>query len=288
MTWELQRKPGGGAAANNVTGTFATMAATNPATYNGTEFNVTDYGQRGLVYIPVGSNWRLKGMSQGVYLLPAPIGYVAPDTAVTASQTNGGNTQVTAALHLLTTTPAVGAYVNVTAWGGGAPVATTGLKKILSVDDVNNYTLDVPFNAANGTPTITLKNVQVTLITFAIPPLLIDSRFRAWPQWTTTNSTNTKRVKIILGTTELFNLNNNTTNVTLINHGFGFSNYNSLAVQHSFFGLSNGIGFGASAGTSPVVTTENTANSLNVRCDVLPAVANELISLDGLDAYLII
>lgn len=267
-------------------GTHTTMSALTPTA--GTFFFVTDYGQHGLEYRFDGTNWRLRGQQQGVYLLPMSIDYVAPDTQATATANNLGNTQITAAAHLLTATPAVGASINVASWGGGAPVATPGLKKVLSVDDLNNYTIDVPYNVNNGTPTVNLKNVQVTLASFTIPPLLVDSRFRAWPQWGFTSSVNSKRVKILLGATELYNNNNNTSGVTLINHGFGFSNHNSKTSQRSFYAPGNGTGFGGGAGPVVATAAEDTALPLTIKFDVLPAFANEVIGLNGLDCYLVI
>ena len=105
-----------GAIISGVTsGTEAAMLALTPSSYTNTYFLVTDFGQDGLLYKSDGTTWRLNGRNQVVFLLPAPISYIAPAIQATAAADNGGNTQITAAAHLLTTSPAVGSKINISA-----------------------------------------------------------------------------------------------------------------------------------------------------------------------------
>ena len=80
---------------------------------------------------------------------------------------NGGNVQLSSTgAHGLTATPAVGANVYV-AWSGGTGVS--GFYKVLSVDSATAFTVQLPYVAGLGTPTVTPVATDVVMASIPIP-----------------------------------------------------------------------------------------------------------------------
>lgn len=80
---------------------------------------------------------------------------------------NGGNTQISSAgVHGLTTGGAAGYDVYVS-WAGGTGV--DGFYTVLTVDDTDSVTIDLPYDAGLGTPTIAVINTKVEVARMSIP-----------------------------------------------------------------------------------------------------------------------
>ncbi len=87
---------------------------------------------------------------------------------------NGGNTQINSAgVHGLTTGGAVG-YDLYVSWAGGTGV--DGFYAVLSVDDTDSVTIDLPYDAGLGTPTVAVIGTELEVARMTIPSgVLIDA-----------------------------------------------------------------------------------------------------------------
>lgn len=263
-------------------GTYAEMAALSAADYNREYFHVTNFGVRGggLRYRSNGSDWVIDGR-QAIYDEHPNFKAIFPNTQATAMSSNGGKVQITAVAHLLTAGVAVSATepcsVNVSAWSGTG--ASTGWYKILSVDDADHYTIDLNYNGAFGTPTVTLKGTQVaTPISVALPPLNSYSVFRAAKTCEYTASATSKQFFTKLGATQIANLNQNVAGQVITNYEYGFRNAAANNKQESLFSETSGNvtgQTGAAIGKYTVDTSTSQTISLNVSC----ATANEITSI---------
>lgn len=231
---------------------------------------VRNIGLHGVYYHSDGSVWSpvngecMYSKSQGAF------SYIAPNTQATAVGSNGGNLQVTAVTHTLTTSPAVGAKVYVSAGAGW----TVGFYTILSVDSSDTYTLNVA-RGTLGVPTIALANTQVRAVSIALHPLLASSTVNLDMTTDYTDTADDKRFKVLLGATELISINS-TTLGTFVTRGFyGFSNNGATNAQIGKFSLatSTGTGNGTVAATTAAIDT-SVASTFNI--DLLPAVANQV------------
>ena len=120
-------------------------------------------------------NSNIKPASPIVFKSGVPISVIcvaSTFTGVTYAN-NGGKVQlVSAGVHGLTTSPAVGASVYVS-WAGGTGVS--GLYNVLSVDDTLKFTIDLAHAAGLGTPTVAVANTEITVCTFSCPALAANS-----------------------------------------------------------------------------------------------------------------
>lgn len=270
-----------------MSGTYATMAALSPAGYVREYCHVIDYGgNKGIRYFSNGTEWVADG-KQRVYDDHPIFKAIFPNTQVTAVLNNGGKTQLTAVTHLLTAGVAVNATepisVYISAWTG---TGTAGWYKILSVEDVDKYTIDLNYNAANGTPTVVLKNTQVnTPITFSLPPLNNYSKFEIEYIFEFTASTTGKNVITKLGATTFSQITTNATGITLSGAKVGFRNISAKNKQESISGISTLEPEGNT--TSAIVKmTEDTSVSSTITVVVSAVTANEVVGVRHITCYL--
>lgn len=270
-----------------MSGTYATMAALSPAGYVREYYHVINYGEnKGIRYFSNGTEWVADG-KQRVYDGNPIFKAIFPNTQATAVLNNGGKTQITAVTHLLTAGVAVNATepisVYISAWTG---TGTAGWYKILSVDDVDKYTIDLNYNAANGTPTVTLKNTQVnTPITFSLPPLNNYSKFEIEYIFEFTASTTGKNVITKLGATTFSQITTNATGITLSGAKVGFRNISAKNKQESISGISTLEPEGNT--TSAIVKmTEDTSVSSTITVVVSAVTANEVVGVRHITCYL--
>ncbi len=98
-----------------------------------------------------------------------PLSFVAVASTFTGATyaNNAGNVQISGAgAHGLTATPAVGAAVYVT-WSGGSGMS--GFYKVLSIDSTTAFTVQLPYAAGLGTPTVTPVAADAVMASIPIP-----------------------------------------------------------------------------------------------------------------------
>lgn len=142
---------------------------------------------------------------------------------------NAGKVQLTSAgVHGLTTSPAVGANVYVS-WSGGTGVS--GLYAVLSVDDTVKFTINLPYVAGLGTPTVAVANTEIVLASFAIPALTSSSKIRTMWGVVVTPSVNNKNIYAKLNSAALVAQLNSGASSAEFTHNGMISNYGSTNVQ---------------------------------------------------------
>ncbi len=270
-----------------MSGTYAAMAALSAAGYMREYYHVTNFGVRGggIRYVSNGTEWVADGR-QKVYDDHPIFKAIFPNTQVTAVLNNGGKTQLTAVTHLLTAGVAVNATepisVYVSAWTG---TGVAGWYKILSVDDVDKYTIDLNYNAANGTPTVTLKNTQVnTPITFSLPPLNNYSEVTLRYLYDLTASVTAKNIITKLGATTFSQITINSTGSILSGSTTGFKNIAAKNKQESTVALS-ALEAETSTSASIVKMTEDTSVSSTITVVVSAVTANEVVGVRRITCY---
>lgn len=118
----------------------------------------------------VANAWKPLNGRARTYRLPTPIKITAPVTQASAIGSNGGNAQITAVGHLLTTSEqGYSVYVSGTASGNAW---TPGLYQILTRDGVDTFTLNVA-RGTLGVPIISIANdsAKVPFLTVDNPPM---------------------------------------------------------------------------------------------------------------------
>lgn len=109
---------------------------------------------------------------------------------------NGGKVQLSSdGVHGLTTSPAVGASVYVS-WDGGTGVS--GLYNVNSVDDANKITIEYPYAAYLGTPTVAVAGTTIAVKKIALPSLVANSQIRIAALSTFTGSATEKNIIVYL------------------------------------------------------------------------------------------
>lgn len=248
---------------------YADLPAAN--TWADKAYLIRNLGLHGLYYHSDGTNIApvngecMYSKSQGAF------SYIAPNTQATAVGANGGFLQVTAATHTLTTSPAVGAKIYISAgmnW-------TAGFYEIKTVDSVNAYTLTLAYNATLGVPTVALANTQVRAVSIALHPLLASSTVNLDMTTDYTDTADDKRFKVLLGSTELIAINSTTLGTFLTRGFYGFSNNGATNVQLGKFSLATATGTGNGTVALPAGTVDTSvATTFNI--DLLPAVSNQV------------
>ncbi len=117
----------------------------------------------------IGGNLQPAGSVRVLAQSAVPRSFIAVAATFTAATyaDNGGNVQLSSTgAHGLTATPAVGANVYV-AWSGGTGVS--GFYKVLSVDSATAFTVQLPYVAGLGTPTVTPVATDVVMASIPIP-----------------------------------------------------------------------------------------------------------------------
>lgn len=248
---------------------YADLPAAN--TWADKAYLIRNLGLHGLYYHSDGTNIApvngecMYSKSQGAF------SYIAPNTQATAVGDNGGFLQVTAATHTLTTSPAVGAKIYISAGTNW----TAGFYEIKTVDSVNAYTLTLAYNATLGVPTVALANTQVRAVSIALHPLLASSTVNLDMTTDYTDTADDKRFKVLLGSTELIAINSTTLGTFLTRGFYGFSNNGATNVQLGKFSLATSTGTGNGTVALPAGTVDTSvATTFNI--DLLPAVSNQV------------
>jgi hypothetical protein len=265
--WGLQRRP-------RTVSTYSQLAALT-GKYMGERVPVTGLNHvfwwNGSKFIPEGGRITLAQYGAGLALIqPA-----ATFTGITVSD-NGGNVQLSGAgIHGLTTTPAVGKSIYISAGTGWA----AGFPTILSVDDPDSITLNVPYDAGLGSPTIALANTEVTAYSVPIPGGLLgpNGYIRVYILATGTNDANPKTIRVKLSSTAYFE-------VDLASSSGGaferiIANRNSQAAQVVL--LKSQI---ASYGTVPSANTSGTVNTAidqTLAITLQPSTANDNLKIES-------
>lgn len=155
----------------------------------------------GLLLISDGVNWTETGNSEILLYTGLGTTIVSPAATFIAVSVadNAGNTQLSSAgVHGLTTSPAVGKSIYISAGTGWTP----GLYSILSVDSITAITVSQAF-ASQGTPTIALVTTEIPLLSLTVFGGIMGANgtLRCEMLWEATNSANTKTVRARLAGT---------------------------------------------------------------------------------------
>ena len=201
-----------------------------------------------------------KSASQLLLINPA-----ATFTAVSVSDNGSGLVRLTSAgVHGLTTSPAVGANIYVSAGTGW----TVGFYEVVTVVDTTKIDIQLAYDAGLGTPTIALVNTEVTLVSSTIPALLANSVIRTDVTTSSADtSAATKIIRVRLNTTEFsaitLSTSPNNRRVTIIH------NRNSTGSQVAGISLTTASGEG-SLGSSPPTGSVDTSVSttLNITMQI--------------------
>lgn len=146
------------------------------------------------------------GQAPIVFKSGAPVSVIcvaATYTGVTYIDNSGKVQLSSAGVHGLTTSPAVGASVYVS-WAGGTGVS--GLYKVNAVDDTTKITIDLTYVAGLGTPTVAVANTEITLASFNLIPLSINSVVEILALFTGSGTSTAKTPRIRLaGVLQIYN-----------------------------------------------------------------------------------
>lgn len=184
---------------------------------------------------------------------------------------NGGKVQLSSAgVHALTTSPAVGKSIYVT-WSGGTGI--DGLYKILSVDSTTAVTIDLTYVSGLGTPTVAVKNTEVSLASITIPPLKKNSVIVTYGFLGHTISANSKLISTNLAGSKCAEEYPSSANAFtyLTAH---VMNYNDAA--HQVVNSQCNIG---QSSNSIVTRTVDTSSPTEFYISAKPAAANEYVEL---------
>jgi hypothetical protein len=149
-----------------------------------------------------GSKWNPDGRRISLAQDGAGLALIQPAatfTDITVSD-NGGNVQLSSAgVHGLTTTPAAGKSIYISAGTGWE----AGFSTIISVDDTDSITLNVPYDVGLGSPTIALAGTEVTAYSVPIPGGLLgpNGHMCIYLLATCTNDANSKTIRVKLNST---------------------------------------------------------------------------------------
>ena len=267
----------------------ATVSALPAAASNiGNMYLVTEVGTHGTLYFASNktgtAEWLpLNGIAT-IYALGSPINAIAPAstfTSVTATSANSGTDiqLASAGVHGLTTSPAVGCKIYVSAGTNW----TAGFYTIKSITNTTTLVLEEPWVASMGTPTIVLadNSTEMPVIAVSIPPMLERSTLKIELAGELTASTNGKKTIIDFGSMRCYNKNNNGSEgieSTIVR----ISNQGSKTAQKTHYTLGNNTGYGSTAGVA-VTGTENTANAVTLYLRYIFQTANEVHSINSLD-----
>lgn len=202
-------------------------------------------------------------------------------TNTTPSSSGGGTTTTltSAGAHGLTAAVSVGASIYISAGTGW----TAGFYTITALDvDTTGVaiTINVPFSAGFGTPTIALANTEVTLSTIVIPPLNLNSYVTLDWSNSFTSSGNAKTIRVKYGGST--GITFGPTTVVSMRSASIFSNRG--ATNSQLWTLATGLGTGGigygTAASSTTTTSVDSTISQNMLLTAQPAVANEVIVTD--------
>lgn len=203
-------------------------------------------------------------------------------TSVTYAD-NGGKVQlISAGVHGLTTSPAVGASVYV-AWAGGPGIS--GFYPILSVDTTLKFTIDLAYIAGLGTPTIARVNTAISVFSFQIPALKNESVINMESMATITSSSNTRRIYWLLNGVSLVIKETSAAAVALTSVGRMVNRKTPSNLQVSTGSISPD---GISTSTAFTNRTIDMSVQTNLSAAVYMSSANEIITFESVTARIYI
>lgn len=116
------------------------------------------------ITVPISANVFRAASNVPVSIIAAAATFVTLTAA-----TNAGKTQISSAgAHDLTTSPAVGKKIYVS-WSGTGYTGVDGLYEILSVDSTTAITVDLPYAASLGTPSVNVAAAAVLVASVLVP-----------------------------------------------------------------------------------------------------------------------
>ena len=267
----------------------ATVSALPAAASNiGNMYLVTEVGTHGTLYFASDktgtAEWLpLNGIAT-IYALGSPISAIAPAstfTSVTATSANSGTDiqLASAGVHGLTTSPAVGCKIYVSAGTNW----TAGFYTIKSITNTTTLVLEESWVASMGSPTIVLADnaTEMPVIAVSIPPMLERSAIKIEIAGELTASTNGKKTIVDFGSMHCYNKNNNGSEgiESII---VRISNQGSKTAQKTHYTLGNNTGYGSTAGVA-LTGNENTANAVTLYLRYIFQTANEVHSINSFD-----
>ncbi len=199
-----------------------------------------------------------------------PLSFVTVASTFTgaAYANNGGNVQISSTgAHGLTATPAVGANVYV-AWIGGTGVS--GFYKVLSIDSLTTFTLQLVYAMGLGSPTVTPVATDVVIVSIQIPAGSLSSTgsLEGHVFFDGTSSSNNKTTSWYVGANRIDT--NAFTSSLQINHWWLI---NRGAVNSQMYSLNSNSLVGGLA----VDFSQSQTLALHAQA----AAANEIITLEG-------
>lgn len=254
------------------------LLALNAATYENFSVTVTS----GLNRSTWTSNGTAFGPLNGQYVqerttVPGNT-YIFPDNVTWTASDNGSGkvrlTTVGAVAHGMTEANAEGSYLYLisggTGWTAGTShqiAASTGYVSTTVVDLTTNYTggMGVPVFAKAGT---TEALSEIPLQTITLPALRSNTEVivELSMELSADAGTGSRRTKLYLDTTEMFNTNITTASVISIPFRYGFRNQNDASVQRGIVGSgSTGYANNTNAPATAAVATGTTGKTMSIR-----------------------
>lgn len=215
--------------------------------------------------------------------------YIAVLTGLTwTAANNGGTVRLTTvgnASHGLTTTPAVGAEICITA---GTGWTANSFHTITAVDDTSGVrTIDLATTwSSQGAPTVAAAGTEVTAKTIALPVLRNNSVviLEFGGVFSVFGSAHSRRTKFYLDSVALNNNNFTSTTNSFTPYRFGFKNLGATNSQRGLIG-ENSFGYGQNT-LPPQTAAVDTSVSKNISIAFLPDTAN--ITMEMADYTLLI
>lgn len=204
-----------------------------------------------------------------------------------ASAAAGADTQLSSAgTHGLTTAVCVTAGASYIYISGGTGW-TVGFHKINTVTESGGalvFTIDTPYDAGFGTPTIVLANsgTDVVLETITLPRLRANTKVTLDVSPIIPNTANNKNFKVKLGATTLVNAAYSQTTVTIANRAqHVFYNRASVSSQIGGTGSANPSGIGSSGAAHPTAAIDTSTGTAQLTLSYSPAAANEVCAIEA-------
>ena len=204
-----------------------------------------------------------------------------------ASAAAGDDTQLSSAgTHGLTTAVCVtpgASYIYISGGTGW----TVGFHKINTVTESAGalvFTIDTPYDAGFGAPTIVLANsgTDVVLETITLPRLRVNAKVTLDASLLVPNSANAKNFKVKLGGTALVNSSYTNTFVSLSNRAqHVFYNRASASSQVGGTGNLNPTGIGSSSAAHPTAAIDTSTGTAQLTLSFSPATANEVCAIEA-------
>lgn len=216
-------------------------------------------------------NMRVLGKSA----VPIPfITAAATFTSISVSDNGSGLVRLTSAgVHGLTTSPAVGANIYVSAGTGW----TAGFYEIVTVVDTTSIDIDLAFDAGLGSPTISLAGDDTALVTVEIPALNANSCIEIDYTGSGTNSSNSKVWRVSFGGTNFTGVVTTTSGV--LTHRLNIANRGATNSQTGSMNVSNNTGYGVGSAL-PITASIDTSVPTTLSIIADPAAANEVMQVE--------